>query len=105
MIQIRNVPENLHRELKTRAARSGMSLSDYVLAILERAAERATPDEMRELLLRTPAAGAVEARLFAPGETLQAPHLIDLEVAQVVRRSRRAMPGWLRQPGTARECS
>jgi predicted nucleic acid-binding protein len=39
-----------------------------------------------EALLRTPVAGAVEARLFAPGETLHAPHLIDLEVAQVLRR-------------------
>jgi predicted nucleic acid-binding protein len=39
-----------------------------------------------EALLRTPAAGAVETRLFAPGETLHAPHLVDVEVAQVVRR-------------------
>lgn len=39
-----------------------------------------------EVLLRTPAASAVEERLFAPGETLHAPHLIDLEVAQVLRR-------------------
>jgi predicted nucleic acid-binding protein len=39
-----------------------------------------------EVLLRTPAAAAVERRLFEPGETLHAPHLIDVEVAQVVRR-------------------
>ncbi|WP_394764429.1 type II toxin-antitoxin system VapC family toxin [Phenylobacterium sp.] len=39
-----------------------------------------------EVLLRGPAADALEARLFAPGETLHAPHLIDLEVAQVLRR-------------------
>ena len=39
-----------------------------------------------EALLRTPSAMIVEQRLFAPGETLHAPHLIDLEVAQVVRR-------------------
>jgi predicted nucleic acid-binding protein len=39
-----------------------------------------------EVLLRTPAADAVERRLFAPGETLHAPHLIDVEVAQVIRR-------------------
>ena len=50
MVQIRHVPESLHRELKARAARAGMSLSDYLLAILRRAAERATPDEMRERL-------------------------------------------------------
>lgn len=40
-----------------------------------------------ELLLRTPRAGAVEAQLFAPGAAAHAPHLIDLEVAQVLRRS------------------
>lgn len=39
-----------------------------------------------EVLLRTPATDAVEDRLFAPGETLHAPHLLDVEVAQVVRR-------------------
>lgn len=39
-----------------------------------------------EVLLRTPAAQAVEKRLFAPGETLHAPHLIDVETAQVIRR-------------------
>lgn len=39
-----------------------------------------------EVLLRTPSAAAVERRLFAPGETLHAPHLIDVEVAQVLRR-------------------
>lgn len=39
-----------------------------------------------EVLLRTPAAEAVEERLFGVGETLHAPHLIDVEVAQVIRR-------------------
>jgi predicted nucleic acid-binding protein len=40
-----------------------------------------------EVLLRTPAAGAVEARLFSePRQTLHAPHLLDVEVAQVLRR-------------------
>jgi predicted nucleic acid-binding protein len=39
-----------------------------------------------EALLHTPAAAAVERRLFCPSETLHAPHLIDVEVAQVVRR-------------------
>ena len=41
---------------------------------------------MIELLLRTPAAQAVESHLFAPGQTLHAPHLLDIEVAQVVRK-------------------
>ena len=48
-----------------------------------------------ETLLRTPAAAAVEARLFDAGETLHAPHLVDVEVAQVLRRyaaSRRLAP-------------
>ena len=39
-----------------------------------------------ELLLRTPASPAVEARLLDSGETLHAPHLLDVEVAQVLRR-------------------
>lgn len=39
-----------------------------------------------EALLRTPAAGPVEERLFAPRETLHAPHLIDVEIAQLIRR-------------------
>lgn len=39
-----------------------------------------------EVLLRTQGARAIEARIFAPGETLHAPNLIDIEVAQVIRR-------------------
>ncbi len=39
-----------------------------------------------EVLLRTPAASVVEQRLFARSQTLHAPHLLDVEVAQVVRR-------------------
>ncbi len=39
-----------------------------------------------EVLLRTPASTAIESRLFASGQTLHAPHLLDIEVAQVVRR-------------------
>jgi predicted nucleic acid-binding protein len=39
-----------------------------------------------EVLLRRPAAEALEPRLFAARETLHAPHLIDVEVAQVLRR-------------------
>jgi predicted nucleic acid-binding protein len=37
-------------------------------------------------LLRTAAAEAVEKRLLDPRETLHAPHLLDVEVAQVIRR-------------------
>ena len=39
-----------------------------------------------EVLLRTPAAPAVESHMFAPGQTLHAPHLLDIEVAQVIRK-------------------
>ena len=39
-----------------------------------------------ELLLRTPNAEPVERRLFASRQTLHAPHLLDVEIAQVVRR-------------------
>jgi len=39
-----------------------------------------------EVLLRTPAASAIENRLFARDQTLHAPHLLDIEVAQVIRR-------------------
>ena len=50
MIQVRNVPENLHRSLKARAATAGMSLSDYLLAELREIAERPTLAEFRERL-------------------------------------------------------
>ncbi len=46
MIQIRNVPEGLHRELKARAARAGMTLSDYLLDVIRKAAERPEPEEL-----------------------------------------------------------
>ena len=41
---------------------------------------------MLAVLLRLPSAEAVEERLFLPGQTLHAPHLLDVEVAQVLRR-------------------
>jgi plasmid stability protein len=63
MIQIRNVPDALHRKLKSRAAESGRTLSDYLLAEVERLAARPTRDEMlarihgrSHLTLKTPAA-------------------------------------------------
>jgi antitoxin FitA len=47
MIQIRNVPDSLHRRLKARAALAGMSLSDYLLAEIRHVAERPTLEELR----------------------------------------------------------
>ena len=52
MIQIRNVPEALHRKLKARAAEAGMSLSDYLLAEIRHVADRPTLVELRERLHR-----------------------------------------------------
>lgn len=50
MIQIRNVPDGLHRRLKSRAALAGMSLSDYLLSEIREAAERPTLEELRARL-------------------------------------------------------
>ena len=52
MIQVRNVPDNLHRTLKAQAALAGMSLSDFLLAEIRRVAERPTLAELRERLRR-----------------------------------------------------
>jgi len=50
MVQIRNVPSDLHRQLKARAALEGMSLSEYLLREARRAVERPTPEEIRQRL-------------------------------------------------------
>lgn len=47
MIQIRNVPDSLHRRRKSRAALAGMSLSDYLLQQICEVAERPTIEELR----------------------------------------------------------
>jgi antitoxin FitA len=52
MIQIRNVPDALHRKLKSRAALAGMSLSDYLLQQIREVAARPTIEEMRARLER-----------------------------------------------------
>ena len=63
MVQIRNVPDAVHRTLKARAATAGQSLSDYLLAELRRIAALPTREEMldrlhgrRRVTLKTPAA-------------------------------------------------
>ena len=50
MIQLRNVPDLLHRTLKARAALAGMSLSDYLLAEIKEVAQRPTLAELRDRL-------------------------------------------------------
>ena len=54
MIQIRNVPDALHRRLKSRAALAGMSLSDYLLDEIRQMAERPTPEELQVRLRSRP---------------------------------------------------
>lgn len=46
LVQIKNVPDAVHRTLKARAARAGMTLSDYLLAELKEVASRPTLDEV-----------------------------------------------------------
>ena len=72
MIQIRNVPEALHRSLKARAALLGMALSDYLLLEIKEVAERPTLTELRERLHR------------------HTPMAIEIDTAQLVREERDA---------------
>jgi plasmid stability protein len=62
MIQVRDVPEHVHSTLKSRAAREGMSLSDFIKRELERAAERPT---MQEWLDRTQRTKPISAKIAA----------------------------------------
>lgn len=72
MIQIRNVPDSLHRQLKARAAEAGMTLSDYLLREVEWIAEKPTMKEMLERL-----------------DSREPVHLGD-EPARIIRRMREA---------------
>ena len=62
MIQVRDVPEDVHGTLKSRAAREGMSLSDYLKKELTRAAEKPT---MREWLERAQQAKPIRGKKSA----------------------------------------
>jgi plasmid stability protein len=67
MIQIRNVPDELHRRLKARAAERGVTLSDYLLRMAEREAERLSIEELTARIRSRP-----KARIKrAPSETLR----------------------------------
>jgi plasmid stability protein len=68
MIQIRHVPDSLHRRLRARAAMAGMSLSDYLRLQLARVAEQLTPEELR-LRLASLSRTAVRER---PADALRA---------------------------------
>jgi hypothetical protein len=69
MIQLRHVPDDLHRTLKSRAALEGLSLSDFLLREVRRIAERPTVDELRRrLAARTPVPRRINsARLIRAG--------------------------------------
>jgi len=70
MIQIRNVPDEVHRELKIRAARQGTTLSDLLLREITHVAERPSMDEMLARLASVP------------------PLDRDVDIAEMVRRDR-----------------
>jgi len=55
MVQIRNVPPELHRRLKARAAIEGLSMSDYVLREIRKALDQPTRQEVLERLRARPA--------------------------------------------------
>lgn len=68
MVQIRNVPDEMHRRLKSRAALAGMSISEYLLREIGRSLERPTSEELLQRLRnrqrvepREPIAAAVAA--------------------------------------------
>jgi plasmid stability protein len=63
LVQIRDVPEDVHHTLKARAALAGVSLSEYIRGVLARTASRPTPTE---LSVRIEARGAAE--LAQPSE-------------------------------------
>jgi plasmid stability protein len=67
MIQIRNVPDALHRQLKSRAAEEGLSLSDYVMRELRRSVSY--PNQA-ELVARIRARGELKVSM-SPAEAIR----------------------------------
>ena len=74
LIQVRAVPDNVHRTLKARAAQSGASLSEYLRAELARLAALPTPDDVRARLRELP-----------PMKPKESPE-------KIIRRQRGALP-------------
>jgi plasmid stability protein len=60
-IQIRNVPEDVHRALRSRASAAGLSLSDFALEELSVAAERPPIAEVLRRAGRRPGGGVIAA--------------------------------------------
>ena len=71
-IQLRNVPDSLHRTLKARAVMAGMSLSDYLLGEIREVAEKPTLAEMRKRLHK------------------RSPVVADVDSARLIREERQA---------------
>jgi len=68
MIQIRNVPDDLHRELKAQAAREGVTLSQLILRELPRVAARRSQEELlQKILSEEPVPGVSGAELVREG--------------------------------------
>ncbi len=53
MVQIKGVPEEVHRSLKARASLRGQTLSDYLRGEMQRLAARPSPEELITMLERT----------------------------------------------------
>lgn len=64
LIQLRNVPDDVHRTLKMRAAAEGTSLSDYVLREVTRAARAPTPEELDARIAARGGAGVTTADIL-----------------------------------------
>lgn len=69
LIQIRDVPEDVHRTLKVRAAAEGRSLSDYVLREITRPAQAPTPEELDERIRSRGARGVTTADILEARES------------------------------------
>lgn len=70
MIQLRNVPDAVHRKLKMRAAENGMTLSDFLILEAKKIAEQPSLEEMRLRLAALP------------------PVKLDVSVADIIREER-----------------
>ena len=71
MIQVRNVADDVHRVLKTRAAEDGVSLSDYIKRDLEDLAMQATLEEIGERGLERGSAGISTDSIVADLRTVR----------------------------------
>lgn len=69
MVQIRHVPDEIHRKLKMRAAERGMALSDFLLREVSEVANRPTLDEVVERIRRRPkATGRIDSAALVRAE-------------------------------------